>query len=174
MPQLPFSLSALRSIRLPRRSSWGLTLIVPAILFAPALRGIAQALTPATPPAGSNWQHVQALPQGTNIHIKAQHASASCALKSADADSLTCLHGKEITFQRTEIKSITISRRVLSTAIGAAAGAGVGTAIGAGLGPSFWANRGKGAAVGIAIFTPIGAIIGAGTNFAQSTVYRAP
>ena len=148
-------------------------LLVTALFAASALLS-AQQPAPSASSEGSNWQHVRALPAGASIHVKAQHSSAICKLKSVDADSLTCTGVKDITFQRAEIRSITIPRRGLSTAIGAAAGAGAGVAVGAGLGPTVWTSRGKGAGVGVAIFAPIGAIIGAATDFAHSTVYKAP
>ena len=148
-------------------------LLIP-VLFAASTFLSAQQPTASASPEGSNWQHVQALPIGASIRVRVLHNSTSCKLKSVDADSLTCTSAKDITFQRGDIRSITIPRRGLSTAIGAAAGAGAGVSVGAGLGPAFWTSRGKCAGVGIAIFTPIGAIIGATTDFAHSTVYRAP
>ncbi len=101
-----------------------------AFALAPAMRGISQqpaqqaAVQPAqsAPPEGSNWQHVQALPLGTSINVKVRKSHVSCTLKSVDADSLTCIHGKDIVFERTEIKSITIQRRGRSTLIGAGIG----------------------------------------------------
>ena len=124
-------------------------------------------------PEGSNWQHIQALPAGTTVHVKARTASASCALKAVDADSLTCMRGKDITFQRTEIRSIRISRRTRSTLVGTAIGVGVGVAVGAALSQSLWTKKSKGIPVGVAIFTPIGLAIGAATDFTRETVYRA-
>src|ERR1035437_9476676 len=39
--------------------------------------------SPASQPhAGSNWQHVQALPVGASIQVKASKSHASCKLKS--------------------------------------------------------------------------------------------
>lgn len=138
------------------------------------LPALAAARQPIQPPAGSNWQHVQALPIGASIHLNIRTQSLNCELKSVDADSLTCTHKKDMTFHRSDIQSITIPRRGRSTAIGAAIFAGAGAAVGAGLGRTFWTTRSKGAGVGIALFTPVGALIGFGTDFAYSTVYRAP
>src|ERR1035441_6649794 len=73
---------------------------------------------PAQPLAGSNWQHVQVLPAGTSINVKARSSHASCKLKSVDADSLTCTDKKDIVFQRTDVVSIKISRRGRSTLVG--------------------------------------------------------
>ena len=134
------------------------------------------------PPAGSNWQHVQSLPLGTPIQVKTRTNKAKCALKSVDADSLTCMHGKDLVFQRSEIRSITASRRSRSTWAGAGIGAGAGFAIGAGSAAATdkggwfsgagWDALG-GAIVGV-LGAAIGAGIGAGTDFTHSTIYKAP
>jgi hypothetical protein len=136
---------------------------------------------PATPPEGSNWQHVQALPAGASIHVRAQHSSANCRFKSADADSLTCTGAKDVTFQRAEIKSITIPRRGRSAAVMAGVGAGVGLATvkivsstvfggiynkDGGAKGAVWAG---GAGAGALIFGGIGAA----THPIHSTVYKA-
>jgi hypothetical protein len=96
---------------------------------APSHQAAAQAVQP---PAGSNWQHVQVLPVGTSINVKARTSHASCNVKSVDADSLTCTGKKGVVFQRTDVLSIGISHRGRSTAIGLGVGAGVGAGIGAG------------------------------------------
>ena len=132
---------------------------------------------PPAQPEGSNWQHVQALPPGTSIHVKAQHGSASCALKSVDADSLSCTSAKDLSFQRTEIKSITIPRRGASAAVMAGIGAGVGAGIAkAGASATNAYGGGKnsvwaaGAGAGAAVF----GLIGYATHPIHSTVYKAP
>jgi len=124
-------------------------------------------------PEGSNWQHVQALPAGTTVQVKVASRSTSCALKEVDADSLTCLRGKDIRFQRTEIQLIRISRRSRSVLIGTAIGGGVGAAVGEGIGRSWGARKSKSIPVGMALLTPVGLVIGASTDFARETVYRA-
>ena len=91
----------------------------------------AAAQQPAQPPAGANWQHVQALPPGTAIQVKTRTSNAKCALKSVDTDSLTCIHGKDLIFQRSEIRSITVPHRGRSIGVGAAIGAGAGFGLGA-------------------------------------------
>ena len=70
----------------------------------PVLSATAQQSTSA-PRAGSNWQHLEALPEGTSIRVKSTNRSAACKLKSVDADSLTCARGaeKDIVFQRAEV-----------------------------------------------------------------------
>src|SRR5579859_7159230 len=100
------------------------TLIL-ALVFAPALSAIAAPLS-APPPAGSNWQHVQVLPVGTAINVKARSGHASCNVKSVDANSLTCTGKKDMVYRRTDVLSIGISHRGRSTGIGAAVGGGVG------------------------------------------------
>jgi hypothetical protein len=138
----------------------------------------------ASPPEGSNWQHVQALPAGANIHVKAQHNSATCRLKSVDADSLICTHTKDLTFARAEIKSIIIPRRGRSALISAAIGGGAGAIVGYAVGGSGCKSAqnfcldivdGKTLApIGAVVFGAIGAGIGAATDFAHSAVYKAP
>jgi hypothetical protein len=153
-----------------------------AALFAPAQ----QPAAPAQPPAGSNWQHVQALPVGQSINVTAKASHASCKLKSVDSDSLTCTHGKDIVFQRADIVSIKVPRRGRSTLIAMGIGAGAGAVVGAAtsgcsateknsfLGCFLTPTRPQGAAIGAVLFGAIGAPIGALTDFAKSTIYKAP
>ena len=150
-----------------------------AVLSAPAQQ-------PAQPPAGSNWQHVQALPIGTSIQVQARKSHANCNLKSVDADTLTCTHRKDIVFQRADILAIKIPRRGRSTLIAAGIGAGAGAIVGAAttgcstaaknsfLGCFLTPTRPQGAAIGAVLFGVIGAPIGALTDFAKSTIYKAP
>src|ERR1035437_7377975 len=134
----------------------------------------AQAPTPP-PPAGSNWQHVQALPIGASINVKARKSHAGCNLKSVDADSLTCTHGKDIVFQRSEILSIQVPRRGRSALIGLAAGGGAGALLGYATSSSCKPGdlcilpRGGVAAFTGVHFGLIGAITGGLTDFAKST-----
>lgn len=147
------------------------------LAMLPVLSATAQSSTPA-PGAGSNWQHVQALPEGTSIRVKVTNRSAVCNLKSVDADSLTCVHGigKDIVFQRAEIQSIKIHHRARS----AAAGAGIGFVAGVGTGYGFFRAEGGGSWGGLIStgagvgFGVIGAFIGVATDFTHSTVYKGP
>ena len=138
---------------------------------------VAHAQQPAQPPAGSNWQHVQALPVGTKIYVNANDQTATCKLISVDDGTLTCTHGKATTFQRSEIKSVKIPRHAVSTAILAGAGAGVGVGVVAATSNSIgfggWAKGSVyagGAGVGAVLFGSIGYF----TDFARSTIYKAP
>ena len=150
--------------------------LLPALLFvlvSPA-QLLAQQPAQPTPPAGSNWQRVQAIPMGTSIRLDAGKRHQSCVLSAVDAESLTCVHGKSLTFARSEIRTIKISHRVRSALIAAAIGAGAGAGIMEATDkPDSWfhgAVVGIGAVIGAAIGAPIGAL----TDFAHSTVYRAP
>jgi hypothetical protein len=158
-------------------------LLVLSALCAPAQQPTQQ----AAPPAGSNWQHVQALPIGASISVKARTGHQNCILKTVDADSLTCIHGKDFLFQRTDVRSITIPRHGRSTLIAAGIGIGAGVAIGAAtynpctaaeqktfLGCLQIFSRGDLALVGGVVGGVIAAPIGYFTNFAKSTVYKAP
>jgi hypothetical protein len=153
--------------------------IVLSLVLASALSANA-AQQPVLPPAGSNWQHVQALPVATSINVKARTSHTSCTLKNVDADSLTCTHGKDIVFQRADILTIQISRRGRSALIGLAAGGGAGALLGYATtsscqpGDIICISRGGVAAFTGITFGVIGAITGGLTDFAKSTVYRAP
>jgi hypothetical protein len=157
--------------------------LVPA-LSAPAHPPAQQ---PASPPAGSNWQHVQALPIGASLQVQARKSHANCTLKSVDADSLTCTHKKDLVFQRTDILSVKIPHRGRSTLIAAGIGIGALAIAGAASGSSCTAaqknsflgcfnlfSRGDLALAGGAVGGVIGSPIGYFTDFAKSTVYQAP
>jgi hypothetical protein len=156
-----------------------LALSLGSALLAPAQQP-AQPSTASPPPAGSNWQHVQALPAGTSIYVKAGGSTKQCSLTSVDADNLTCTRGKPTTFQRTAIKSIKVPRRTLSTLILAGAGAGLGVIVVKGVDAtvfrSFDGGRVKGsvyaggAGIGAVLFGTIGFF----TDAARSTVFKAP
>jgi hypothetical protein len=155
------------------------------IVFANAIGASAQQPATAALPEGSNWQHVQALPAGASISVKTRAKSANCAVKSVDADTLTCTQKKDFVFQRTDVLTIKIPRRGRSALIGLGIGAGVGGIVGAATGcsstqkNSAWGcfltpTRGEAAGVLAALFGGIGAGIGAATDLSQSTVYTAP
>jgi hypothetical protein len=150
-----------------------------ALTLLPALSAPTQQPAPVAAPAGANWQHVQALPVGTNINIKAKTSHASCKLKSADADTLTCSHGKDLVFQRTDIVNIKVQHRGRSTLVGLAVGVGVGAGVGyaAAGGPCNGIciiGPGTVAAAGAVGFGAIGSVVGYFTDFTKSTVYKAP
>jgi hypothetical protein len=148
-----------------------------AMTLLSALSALAQ--KPLQPAAGSNWQHVQALPAGTTIYLKAGHINLRCALTSVDADTLTCSHGKPITFQRASINSIKVPRRAMSAALMAGAGAGVGVLtvelVDATVFHGFGGGRVKGtvwaggAGIGAVVFGSIGYFADPG----RSTIYKA-
>jgi hypothetical protein len=157
-----------------------------SLVLVPAIGGFAQQPTSTALPAGSNWQHVQALPVGASVQVKARKSHANCYVKSVDADTLTCAGKKDIVFARTDVVSIRIPRRGRSTLIGLGIGAGVGAGVGAAasgcstaeknsfLGCFLTPTRPQGAAIGGVLFGGILAAIGAATDFARSTVYEAP
>ncbi len=161
------------------------TLLAFTTLSASAQQPAQQPVPP--PPAVSNWQHVQALPVGTSLYVSAKTRHKSCKLRSDDADTLTCTDaGKDVVFQRNEIVTIKISRRGRSALIAAAPGAALAigglAAGGAGefgsqtcTGSGTNCQIGAGVAIiwGVALAV-VAAPIGALTNFARSTVYKAP
>jgi hypothetical protein len=152
-----------------------------ALTLVPALSAPAQlpAQQPAPSPTPSGWQRVQALPAGASINIKAKTSHASCKLKSVDADSLTCTHGKDLVFQRADIVNIKVPHRGRSTLVGLAVGAGVGAIAGKASAGGPCNNfciisPGTVVAAGAVGFGAVGTIVGVLTDFTRSTVYKAP
>ena len=139
-----------------------------------------------SPPAGSNWQHVQALPMGTYIHVsylqgKARTRRLPCTLKAIDADTLTCIRdtgvgSKEVVFQRPEITAIKLAHRGRSALAGAGIGAGAGALVGGieGIHNNYFAVRGAFALIGVFAGLFAGAPTGYFTDFTAATIYRAP
>ena len=131
--------------------------------------------------AGSDWNHVMALPTATEIDLRTASAHVRCVLTQVTEDSLACSRGvTTFSFQRSEVHSIKIGHRGRSALIGGAIGGG---GLGIGLfaatsssgdslfGPNFL--RGQATAVGLGAGAVIGGGIGALTDFSKSTVYRA-
>jgi hypothetical protein len=155
------------------------TLMLAPALAVPAQQS-AQPSTPAPPPVGSNWQRVQALAVGQSINVSTRASHAGCKLKSVDADTLTCTHGKDLVFQRTDIVSIKVPHRGRSSLVGLAIGAGVGAIVGRAAAGGGSCNNfciispGDVAAGGAIGFGAIGTIVGTLTDFTRSTIYKAP
>lgn len=135
----------------------------------------------AAAPAGSDWQHVEALPINTYIHVNARTRHMPCTLKAIDADTLTCdrdtgVGTKQVVFQRTEITAIKIAHRGRSALVGASIGAGAGALGGGiyGINNHYFAVRGVFAMIygfaGLFAGAPLGYL----TDFSASTIYRAP
>jgi hypothetical protein len=165
-------------------------LIAATIVLATLSATAQQTAQPAAamPPAGSNWQHVQALPVGMSLYVSAAKRHSSCIFKGADADSLTCTHGKDLVFQRAEVKTVKIAHRGRSMLIGAGAGMGAGALFGAVaygggctgaqkrdyLGCFDGVSQSGFAVAGAAAFGVLGTTVGYFTDFTHSTVYKAP
>jgi hypothetical protein len=150
--------------------------LLAALLVFTTLTATAQqsALPPTAPPAGTNWQHVQALPIGTEVYLNAKPRHVVCEIRSTSADTLTCTErAKDIAFERSEISSIKITHAGRSALIGLGVGAGAGAAIGEagcrGGGGGGLCGSVFGSALGLA-----GLVIGITTDFFRSTVYKAP
>lgn len=160
-------------------------------MLASALSALAQ--QPAqqsvqSPPAGSNWQHILILPKGTSVYVYTRGHHQRCELASTDADTLTCIHGKSVTFQRTEITSIKLAHRGRSSLVGLAVGAGAGIGIGYAIPLSKSSDpalqvptqiinslgRAAFVVIGAASGTIGGSLTGYVTDFTRSTVYKAP
>lgn len=142
-----------------------------------------QALPSAPEPVG--WGSVQSLGPGVSLYVKAPSRHLSCRLQSVDAESLHCGNGADLTFQRSEIKSIKRPHRGRSTLAGFAIGVGVGAIVGAASGSSCTTQqrnsflgcfaiitRGDTALIGATVFGLVGVPVGYFTDFTRSTVYK--
>ena len=155
-----------------------------ASLLVSALGSIAHAhgLRPssATPPSGSDWRGVQALPSGTSLHLNGT-PHTSCSFLRADTESLTCGRpGHERIYPRAGIHSVKLAHRTRSTLAGLGIGAGTGTIIGFAIGTrrdNFFGNNAfRGGITGVlaAVSGVAGAPIGYLTDFtAGSAIYKA-
>ena len=149
-------------------------LLLSSILLGATLPLPAQS-APSTP-AISGWSRVQALTANTSLHISARTHNAHCRLKTVEADTLTCVvadGARTEVYQRSDIKSIKVPHRGRSTVVGLAIGGGAGIITGiasGGKGQLF--TRGELASSFGIIFGAVGALIGALTDFTQTTVYR--
>jgi hypothetical protein len=138
----------------------------------------------AQAPAGANWQRVEQLPPHTRVHVSSDKMGRVCNVDSVDETSLTCSSGRVVntahyTFPRAEIKSIKVTRYVLSKVVGAGIGLGAGAIIGAGSVKGKVPGPGatSGEIVGILTLAGgvIGAVVGGPTDFLRGpTVYRRP
>jgi hypothetical protein len=149
--------------------------LLSALLAFASLAATAQQQTtqPTPPPAGSNWQHVQALPAGTEVYLNAKSRHIVCTIKSTTADALTCTErAKDDIVARSEISSIKITRSGRSTLIGLGVGTGTGAVLGAVGCRGDW--QGGCAKVFGLILGLAGTVIGYTTDFSRSTVYKAP
>ena len=97
---------------------------------------------------------------------------------SVDAEILTCNHGKDLTFQRTEIESVKLPHRRRSSLIMAGVGAGVGVGVVKLVASSLGVYRdgsakgsvyGGGAGLGAILLWPAGYF----GDPARSTIYKA-
>jgi hypothetical protein len=120
----------------------------------------------------SNWQNVQVLAAGTSIHVYTQSVHMFCSLTSVDGDNLNCNNGRDLIFQRSEIKSIKLNQHDRSVPLGIAIGAGLGAGVGAAACHKT-GYSGLCATIGIPVGA-IGGIIGYISDFTASTVYKAP
>jgi hypothetical protein len=141
--------------------------------------------------AGADWGKVQALPLDTAIRVSASGRTTSerttvCRLTVVDSDLLRCVETRTVfffparrerEFQRTELRSVKLSRQGLSTLAGAAVGLGAGAGIGAAIDAQAKDQVEEGHLVTV-VLGFLGGVIGSGvgkhTDFvAGPTVYRA-
>jgi hypothetical protein len=152
--------------------------ILPLALLAVILPSAAAQQPVPSPPAGSNWQHVQVLPTETLIHVNTKTGNQLCNFKSATDDTLTCTHGKDIIFQRSEIKSIKLAKHSRSSATGAAIGGATGVVIVEAAWNNHWSyngiNRGSVAAFAGVPLAVVGGFVGYFSDFTASTIYKTP
>lgn len=132
------------------------------------------------------WSAVQSLPAGTAIKVRADHGSSTCTVVSVDEATLTCSrHGKQFSYERSDIRTIHLSARgrsiaktaAIGAAFGAGGGAGTGAAVNAADTSSFThVSAGKavavGAGVGAIVGTVAGAVVGSTRNSTGHLIYR--
>jgi hypothetical protein len=148
-------------------------------LLATMAGALAVSATAQPAPATAQWANLTHLEGGTEIRVVlADGRSLRGLLGSVSPDSLAInTAASQESLARQNIKQVSLKRaghrgRKIGMAIGAAAGLGTGAAIDRGDGRWF-PNLGK------AIFTPLGALVGAVVGVAIPTggwkvVYRAP
>jgi len=115
------------------------------------------------------------------MHVSTAFHTRLCTLQLVDADTLTCagrLGSKPTVMLRADIKAIKLTRRAVSTAVGAGIGAGAGALIGIGINGSlggFETHKVKAAGAGAAVFVIPGIVLGYFSDLARGpTVYRVP
>jgi hypothetical protein len=147
------------------------TLFIRAIALGTCLA--AASASAQAPAAGSNWDHVKALPVQTRLHVSADKGGATCKLVTVDDATLVC--GKH-TFQRADVKSVKLTRYGVSYGVGTAIGAGAGAGVGVALvsGDSFFHDdKGNAAGIGLLLGGAVGALItGPADLFKGPTIYR--
>ena len=163
-------------------SLWSFVALL-AVLFSYPSRQAAQSPDVSSPPntttsvpASTGWAHVQTLSPGAHVHIKTGKGMLWCSFQSADAQSITCRHGKHTeTRTQADVLRISVSHRGRSILVGAAIGASGGAIAGAVLGrnDTFIGPGGLAALFGIPLGV-LGGVAGAATDFTHQVVYRAP
>lgn len=159
-------------------------LIAASAPLVASLSAAAQAAAPggaSAIPAGSNWQHVQALPVGTYLHVNAQKRHAVCTLTAVTETSLSCnrdtgVGTRAMSFDREEIRTVKLARRGRSALLGGAILGGAGAIAGGvqGSRSNYYAVKGAFAMIYGFSGAFAGAPIGYLSDFSASTVYRAP
>jgi hypothetical protein len=139
---------------------------------------------PAAPAPTVGWTRVLTLAPGSSLDIKLRHGSHKCAFRAADADTLTCYHGSNMTLDRVDIRSIKVHHRGRSALVGTLVGGGTGAIAGYAVGgpgcqstQTFCLDILDGrtlAPLGGVALGAIGAITGVLTDFTSSTIYKAP
>lgn len=127
-----------------------------------------------SPAAGSNWEHLKALPVHTRLHVSADHMGHTCYLLSVDDAALVC---GRYTFPRAEVQSVKLTRYGTSYGVGVAVGAGAGAGIGVATvsgGNGFFKNdKGKAAGIGLALGAGVGALLAGPADLLRGpTIYR--
>jgi uncharacterized membrane protein YeaQ/YmgE (transglycosylase-associated protein family) len=143
---------------------------------------------PAYAQTAGRWEKVKHLPMGQSIKVSSSsRRPVTCSFLQADDDRLACTkrdviffipRSKDLVFSRSEVKSVRLSRQMLSKLAGAAIGVGAGAGIGAAIDASADDKREEGHLAAV-VFGLVGAIIGSGvgesTDFlAGPLIYEAP
>lgn len=127
------------------------------------------------------WDNLQAIRPGASIRVATPHHHTTCTFEHASPDALACRAGtKETSFARADITRVQLHHRVRSTLVGTIPGDALAIVGAIGYATRNCQNNtvffcGLGAealsALGGAVI-PIGAAIGAASDFTQTTIYR--
>jgi len=136
--------------------------------------------------ANAGWESVKRIPADELIRIRSSHRITVCNFERADDESLVCsarrtrffipVHSQQF-FRRSDVQSVRISRRGISTLTGTVIGLGAGVGIGAAIDASAKDQVEEGHIMAV-LFGFFGGLIGSGighhTDFLSGPIiYRA-
>jgi hypothetical protein len=128
-----------------------------------------------TPPPPQSWEALGNVPEGTKVHVTADHSHRTCKVVSVEKTQFVCIGGTfsdvTYTFPRPEIRHIKLVRHERSAwtgvLIGGVSGAMAGDLISRAHDDAYADLSG---AAGFIVFGGIGAVVGATTDFTRGPV----